>query len=81
MGAHAGKLLSAAASLRRKEWHAVVSRRDYMPWGGERGRLLQVTSRTNREALAKGILDAREHYERDVERLEMALGAEGETAQ
>jgi len=43
--------------------------------------LLEVTSRENREALAKGVLAAKEHYERAIEQIEEALAAEGEAEQ
>lgn len=43
--------------------------------------LLEVTSRENREALAKGVLEAREHCERAIEQIGKALAAEGEGEQ
>ena len=82
VGRQAGKHMAAAADLHEKEWYAVMDQHDHMPWGGEQGdHLLRVTNRENREALAQGILDAREHYGRAIEQIEKALNAEGETEQ
>ena len=48
------------------------------PWGGERGdRLVELTSRDNREALAKAVLDAKQYYRQAIEHIEKALEAEG----
>ena len=78
VGEQAQEHLEAAASLHDREWDAVMSRHDFMPWGGEKGdHLIEVTTRENREALAKGVMQAKEHYGRAIEHIEKALAAEG----
>jgi hypothetical protein len=78
VGGQAVDHLASAAELHDREWHAVMSRHDYMPWGGEQGgHLIQVTTRANREALAEKVLEAKEHYAAAVAHIEKALHAEG----
>ena len=62
------------------EWDAVMSRHDFMPWGGEKGdHLIEVTTRENREALAKGVLEAKAHHSQAIEHIEKAIEAEAGT--
>lgn len=78
MGERAGKHLGAAAELHGKEWDAIMSQHDHMPWSGETGgHLVEATSRENREALARGVLEAKELYGQAIERIERTLEVEG----
>ena len=78
VGDKAREHLEAAAALHEKEWHVVMARHDYMPWGGERGdRLVELTTRANREALAKAVLEAKAFYRQAIEHIDKALDAEG----
>lgn len=71
VGAAAAEHLEVAAELLQKEWDAVMSRHDHMPWGGETGpHLIEVTTRENREALPRGVLEAKDHYGRAIEHTE-----------
>ena len=72
--------LKAAAGLHDREWDAAMSRHDHMPWGGEKSdRLIEVTTRENREALAKGVLEAKAHHSQAIEHIEKAIEAEAGT--